>query len=305
MTAWQVGALVLAFVLPITGAIGYFRSRRVSVLILLAQIGLFFEVGAIIYVIEPGSEPSLTPLLLLAFGLIAVDFVVMLWSIVLRRRLLSKPISISQLDRVNDRARVSRVLTVLALSALLANFEPWLGVAMLLFFVATTAVWLPVRCRRYGLELTTDLPAPPGAVFPYLVDPAKWNLYRSSDIKVVKVTPSGPLAAGSRVISLMPVSVGKSFKPFMLETTTEVTGLDPDEQLSTVWIERPYERSNTRLEPTPSGTRLNFQLHAVMPFWLAAMGVMFDVRRMVAQRRAEMDANYVRLRAILQAVPAQ
>jgi len=33
--------------------------------------------------------------------------------------------------------------------------------------------------------------------------------------------------------------------------------------------------------------------------------VMFDVRRIVAQRRAEIDANYVRLRAILQEVRAQ
>jgi Polyketide cyclase / dehydrase and lipid transport len=206
---------------------------------------------------------------------------------------------------MNDRARVSRVLTVLALSALVANFEPWLGVAMVVFFVATTAVWLPVRWRSYSLELMTELPAPPAAVFPYLVDPAKWSLYRSTEVKVVKIIPPGPLVAGSRVVSLMPVSVGKSFKPFTLETTTEVTGLVADEQFSTVWIDRPYERSTTRVEPITSGTRLNFRLDAVMPFWLAAMGVIFDVRRIVAQRRAEMEANYVRLKAILQEVRPQ
>lgn len=302
---WQVYALVIAVVFPVAAVIGYLRVRRVAQLVLLAQIGLFVEVGAVVYAISPGPAPSLTPLISLALALVAIDLAFMAWSLIRRRQLLSRTITIGQLDRLNDRARISRVLTVLALSLFLLNFEPWLGIANVVFFVASTAVWAPARFRKYGLEFSTELPAPPGAVFRYLVEPATWSLYRSGDIKVIKVIPPGSLAAGSRVVSLMPVSVGRSIKPFQLETTTEVTELERNELVETVWVERPYEHSVTRLEATPSSTRISFRLDAVMPFWLAAMGVIFDVRAVVAQRRAEIEQNYERLRAILAAGPAQ
>lgn len=302
---WQVYALVIAVAFPVAAVIGYLRARRTAQLILLAQIGLFVEVGAVVYAISPGPTPSLTALISLALALVAIDIVFLAWTLIRRRQLLSRPITIGQLDRFNDRAIISRLLTVLALSAFLLNFEPWLGVANLLFFIATTAVWAPARLRQYSLALSNDLPATPRVVFPYLIDPAKWNLYRTGEIKVVKVLPPGPLTTGSRVVSLMPVSIGKSFKPFTLETTTEVTNLLPDEEFSTVWVDRPYERSDTRLEATPSGTRLSFRLDAVMPFWLAAMGAVFDVRAVIAKRRAEMEQNYARLQDILAAGPAQ
>ena len=305
MTWWQLYANVLAVAFPIVAVFGYLRSRRVSYLILLAQIGLFPTLAAIVFAINPGPQPQVTPLLALGFGVIVVDLIVIAWSLLRRRQLLANPISIAELDRFNDRAKLSRALTFLAVTMLVWNFEPWLGVASLVFFIASTTVWVPARWRRYSLEFATELAARPQVIFPFLVDPAKWSLYRSGEAKIVKVTPPGPLAAGSRIVTRIPVSPGKHIRPFTLETTSAVTELVEDSHFSTVWVDRPYERSRTQLEALPSGTRLVFRLDAVMPFWLAAMGVMPDIPGTIARRRDEMARNYARLNEILKATPAQ
>lgn len=141
---------------------------------------------------------------------------------------------------------------------------------------------------------------------PYLVDTARWPLYRSkSDWQVVNVEPPGLLAAGSRILSRMPVSPGKHIKPYLLQSTTEVTGLTPDRSYSTVWADRPSEHAVTELEHTLSGTRVHFRLEGVQPFWPSAMGVMLDVPNLIAKQRAVISRNFARLKEILEAAPTQ
>jgi len=103
----------------------------------------------------------------------------------------------------------------------------------------------------------------------------------------------------------MPVSPGKHIKPYLLQSTTEVTGLTPDRSYSTVWADRPSEHAVTELEHTLSGTRVHFRLEGVQPFWPSAMGVMLDVPNLIAKQRAVISRNFARLKEILEAAPTQ
>jgi hypothetical protein len=231
---------------------------------------------------------------------------VMGWAIYQRRRMRRGPISVAQLDRSNARGMLTRVLTILVVSAVLGNFAPWLGIANVAGNLLWACLWIPKRTRTYRMEASVEIATGPQSVFPYLVDTAKWPLYRSkSDWRVVSVKPPGLLAAGSQILNEMPVSPGKHIKPYVLRSTTEVAAMTADRSYSTVWVDRPSEHAVTQLEDTPSGTRVLFRLEGVQPFWPAAMGVMLDVRSLLARQRADITGNFARLKQILEAAPSQ
>jgi Polyketide cyclase / dehydrase and lipid transport len=310
MTNWgqavQVYAIIIAVVTPVAALVGALRTRRWSHAVLLGQLFLLAEVGLIAYAISPDPRPQMSPLLWLAAALLVADGFVMGWGIYRRRRMLRGPISVAQIDRSNARGLISRVMTILVASAVMLNFAPWLGIANLGGNVLWMCLWIPKRLRTYGMEASVEIAASPQAVFPYLVDTAKWPLYRSrSDWQVVSVKPPGLLAVGSQILSQMPVSPGKHIKPYVVQSTTEVDAMTSDRSYSTVWLDRPSEHAVTELEHTPSGTRVLFRLEGVQPFWPAAMGVMLDVRRLIAPRRADISRNFARLKEILEAAPSQ
>jgi hypothetical protein len=101
----------------------------------------------------------------------------------------------------------------------------------------------------------------------------------------------------------MTVNVGKRIKPYFVDSTLVVTDVVPDRSYSMVWKDRPSELTTTRLEPTPSGTHLTFDLEGVAPFQPASMGGMFDVRNTVRARRDELSAGYARLKQIVEGPP--
>src|SRR5256885_16862117 len=107
MTWWQLYANVLAVAFPIVAVFGYLRSRRVSYLILLAQIGLFPTLAAIVFAINPGPQPQVTPLLALGFGVIVVDLIVIVWSLLRRRPALANPRHSHDVGWFNDRGQPS------------------------------------------------------------------------------------------------------------------------------------------------------------------------------------------------------
>jgi Polyketide cyclase / dehydrase and lipid transport len=311
MTTWgqalQVYAIIIAVLTPVAALVGVLRTRRWSHAVLLAQLFLLAEVGLVAYAINPDPRPQMSPLLWLAAALLVADVFVKGRGIYRRRRMLRGPISVAQVDRSNARGLISRVLTILVVSAVMLNFAPWLGIANLAGNALWTCLWIPKRMRTYRMEASSaEIAAPPQAVFPYLVDTAKWPLYRSkSDWQVVSVKPPGLLSVGSQILSQMPVSPGKHIKPYVLQSTTEVTAITPDHSYSTVWVDRPSEHAVTELEHTPSGTRVLFRLAGVQPFWPAAMGVMLDVQSLIAPRRADISRNFARLKEILEAAPSQ
>jgi uncharacterized protein YndB with AHSA1/START domain len=306
MTWWQVDAILIAVTLPIAAVVGLLRVRRWSHAVLLAQILPLAEIGAIAIAVSPGAEPQMTPLLWLVVVLIAIDLVVMGWSIVARRRLLRGPISVADVDRVNGRARWSRLLTITAISSLLLNFEPWLGIANFVANAIWICVWVPTRMRAYHMATSVEIAAPPQGVFPYLIDPATWPLYRSStEMQLVSIEPTGPLAVQSRIVTRRPVTSGRHLKPYVVESTIEVIEVVPDRSYSTVWLDRPSEHATTELQVLESGSRIQFRLYGVTGFWLAAMGVSLDLRGLLAKRSAEINGNYVKLKQVLESVPTQ
>jgi hypothetical protein len=304
---WQVYALFLAVATPVGALVGMLRSRRWSHAVLLAQVCLVLEIGFIVYGLSPGPEPQLSLLLDLAIGLFVLDILAMGWALYRRQRLLRGPITVAQLDHANGRAITSRLLTVLAASALLLNFEPWLGVANLAGNALWICLWIPKRMREYGIDVAVEIAAPRQSVFSYLTDPEKWPLYRQSSTQrgVTKVKPPGPLAVGSKIESQMPVSLGRHVKGYLVSSTSEVTALTPDTAYSTVWTDRPEEHSEAHVDNVPSGTVLQFHLHGVLPFMSSTMGAMLDVRGVIAARRAEIAGTYSRLKLILERLPNQ
>jgi hypothetical protein len=306
LTSWQVYALVLAGLTPIAAVIGTLRARKWSHALLLAQMVLLAEVGLVVYAISPGPEPQETPLLWLALALIAIAFLVMGWTFVARRKMLRRPISLAELDRANYRALLNRFLTISAVSCLLLNFEPWLGVANLVANAIWICIWIPKRMRAYGMAASLEIAAPPQAIFPYLIDPTRWPLYRaSSDVQVVSVEPPGPLALRSRIMTRRPATSGRHVKPYTVESTTEVTEFVPDRSYSTVSLDRPSEHSTTELHEVPSGTSLQFRLVGITGFWPATIGLTLDLRGLLSKRRAEVNSDYVRLKEILEPVPSR
>jgi hypothetical protein len=300
----QLYAILIAIVTPVAAAIAIYRMRRLSYIALSLQLILFVELGAIAYALDPEGESRPTPLLAVALVVGVIDIVYMVWTLYRRRLLLAAPITVAQLDRANDRGLVSRLLTIAVVILLLLNFKPWVGVACLVFNALWMCAWIPRRLRRYRLDVSSEIAAPPGVIFPYLVDPAKWSLYRrSDDARLVSVKPDGPLAKGSEIVTDVRVSAGKRLKPYTLRSTSIVTEVVPDASYSTVWQDRPSERATIRLENEPPKTRLTFQLEGVQPFRPASMGVMLDVGAIVAARRKELADGYERLKQILETAP--
>jgi len=304
--AGQLYAIVIAIVTPLAVAVAVYRTRRWSYVVLLGQFVLFMEIGAIAYVIDPSPAPSLTPMLVAAFVVLAVDLVFMVWTLYRRSRLLQAPTTIAQIDAANDRGLISRVPTIGVVVLLLLNFKPWVGIACLVANVAWAFIWIPRPMRSYRMAVASDIGASPAAIFPYLVDPERWKLYRASrEPVVVSVRPEGPLARGSEIVTRMTGTLGRRIRPYVVDSTSIVTELVPDRSYSTLWKDRPSERAKTRLEPTASGTRLTFELEGVQPYRPASMGTMLDVRDTVGARVKELTATYARLKQIVEASPSQ
>jgi Polyketide cyclase / dehydrase and lipid transport len=306
--AVQVDAILLAIAIPVIAVLGILRSRRWSHAVLLAQLFLLLEVGAIAYAINPDPETRMTTLLWLAAALTIVDVFVLGRTIYMRRRMLAGPISVAQLDRANQRAGLTRLLTILAVSAVLLNFEPVLGVVNLAANALWTCLWIPRRVRTYGMEVSVEISASPHAVFQYLVDPTTWPLYRSmptSQVQLVTVRPPGPLAVGSQIVTRTSTSPGRYVKAYTIESTTEVTAMTPDRSYSGVWLDRPSEHVLMQVQDVPAGARIFFELEGVQPYVSGVLGLMLDVRGILAGRRAETILNFARLKQILEAAPSQ
>jgi len=60
-----------------------------------------------------------------------------------------------------------------------------------------------------------------------------------------------------------------------------------------------------RLEEVPTGTRVLSRIDGVQSFWLSTMGLMFDVRSVVAARQSVTSRNFAKLKQILEAAPRQ
>ena len=306
MAWWQAYAILIAIVTPVAAAVGFYRSRKLGYLVFLAQAALFLEIGAIVFAINPGPQPSMSPLLWFAAGVVLIDIFVMTWALAMRRRLLRGTITVAQLDRANDRAFISRLLTIAVVVAVLLNFEPWLGVVCLIANAAWLAIWIPRRLRTYGIEATADMSGPPELIFSYLVDPVKWPSYRTvSDRMIVSVKPEGPLETGSEMVSRMPVSIGKQLKPYIVESTIVVVDLVPNISYSTLWRDRPSEHATTRLETQRDGVRVSFALRGVQPFRASTLGVTFDVAKILDARKAELLRGWERLKAVLRSNEGQ
>ena len=77
MAWWQAYAILIAIVTPVAAAVGFYRSRKLGYLVFLAQAALFLEIGAIVFAINPGPQPSMSPLLWFAAGVVLIDIFVM------------------------------------------------------------------------------------------------------------------------------------------------------------------------------------------------------------------------------------
>lgn len=301
----QFEAAILAALLPCAGAIGWARSRRLSHVVLVLQGFLFLEVGAIAYAINPGSAPVMTGLLWFAVGLTFFDIAFTVWMLLAMRRLGTKPITLRELDRINDRSFVTRLLTLIAITALLLNFEPWLGVANVAGNALWACCWIPRRTRAYSLKMSADLSASTTVVFPFVIDPARWSQYRTGDMKVMGWAPPGPFAVGTQVVTQQPVMRGRAFKPFLLESTSVITGLVAGLSFSTAVVGRPDDTAETTMAPLDPGTRLTVEYRSVVRLIHAVLGVMLDLPTLLAARRVTFSRDYARLNEILEAGPAQ
>jgi len=298
---WRGAAAALAVVLPLAALLRIVMSRQLTVLVLAMQLLFVPELALIAFAAGTGQVPQMRVWFPLA---VFVIFCELLFTVLvfMNYRLGSnlKTVTFAMSDRVDDRALLARTLTVLALSAILFAFDPWFGVLNLVANGAWICLWIPRRWRTVEYEMgTVEISGSVDHVFAFATDPANWSQYRS-DVEVENVEPPGRLAAGTRYTLRRRLPVMRGGRKLELVTNYVVTDLVPAQRYSVKVPERPMELAITEFEGDESTARIRFHGYAVLRLSQAIAGVMLNLSRDLASRRAADLKTYGRMKELLE-----
>src|SRR5579862_6950775 len=182
----------------VVGVVSLVRYPRPVMLVVLGFVVLIPAAGWAAYAIVPGPAPHPGLLLWLAFVPAGVGLIGGVWMLAwmgARRDALT----FAHLELLSNGTLVVYAALIIALSDVLALWQPAWAVANVCASALWLAAWAPRRMRETGIEATVEIQAPLARVYSFLVDPANWPRYQEG-LEVVAVRPPGPLAAGSEVV---------------------------------------------------------------------------------------------------------
>ena len=173
MPVWQLAAGFLAVLMVVIGAVSLIRYSRPVMLVILGFVLLIPALGWAAYAFVPGPPPSFGPLLWLAFIPALAGLAGGVWMLawMSARR---DALTFANIELLSNGTLVVYASLILALSGVLALWQPVYAIAN----VAVTAVWLvawaPRRLRATRIESAVEIKAPLARVYSFLADPSNW-----------------------------------------------------------------------------------------------------------------------------------
>lgn len=306
LPVWQLTAGFLAAVLLFIGAVGFIRYSRPSMLVILGLLIVIPAIGFAAYAIVPGPQPHPTTLLWLAFvpavaGL-AAGVWMMAWMSARRDAL-----TFQNIELLSNGTLIAYGGLVIALSDVLALWQPAYAVANVVANAVWAVAWGPRRWRRSSLVTVIEIKAPVSRVFGFLAEPSNWSAYQEG-IESVTVQPPGPLAAGSEVTVRQRYEShirGPQMLPTVIETVSVITALDSDRELSMHLANRPASSTSLRFSPSADGTVVSSWAETVAPYRMAVFGGLVELHLLRRERLLRSRWSLGRLKQLMEEPPGQ
>ncbi len=304
MPFWQLTAGLLAVLFVFIGAVAFVRFPRPLMLVTLVLILAIPTLALGTYALAPGPVPQLGALLWLAFIPALAGLAAGAWMLawMAQRR---DSLNLSQIELMSNGLLVAFGGLVLALSDVVALWQPWFAVANLLLNMGWAAVWIPRRPRESNTESSVDIYASRSRVYEFIADPLNWPRYQEGLVSVA-VQPPGALAVGSvvKVKSRYESHVrGPRMLPDVIETTSTTTAVEPGRSISMQIADRPSSTASTAFEDAGGGTRITTRASTLAPYRLAVFGALIELRSQRGERLARAQRNLSRLKEILEQEP--
>jgi uncharacterized protein YndB with AHSA1/START domain len=298
---WQLTAGFLAALLFFIGAVSLVRYPRPVMLVVLGFMLLIPAVGWAAYAVVPGPTPRPGPLLWLAFIPAVVGLAIGVWMLawMSARR---EALTFQNIEFLSNGTLVVYASLVVALSDVLAPWQPVYAVANVLASALWLIAWIPPRARQTAIESTVEVRAPVQRVYAFLVDPSNWPRYQAG-LEVVAVHPPGAVAAGSEVVLRQQYDShirGPKLLPEVIETTSVVSEAVADRRLTMHMANRPDSRATLELAATEGGTAITSRSQTLAPYRLAVFGALIELRSQRGERRARAQQSLARLKQILE-----
>jgi len=296
----QLAAAFLAAVLLVIGIGALIRSTSVYMLVALGLLAAVPFAGLVTFVIfpRPPQDFGLFVNLALLPALFALGAGIFAVSMAMNR---GQSLSARRLNALGLAYVVLWVGVVLAISALLATWEPEFALANIVLNAAWICLWALPQLRRLNRVSLIEIKAPRERVFEFTADASNWPRY-DEQLVSARVEPPGPLRVGSRVTEIRnydsPVRGPRLF-PATIEVVSEVTGLVPGQSLS-LRDGRHVVRSTTEYSDSEKGTRVAISVSVRVPFHQAFLGAILLLRSQQGSRRARSERNLARLKEILE-----
>ena len=270
--------------------------RRKIMLGLLVAVPL---AGFAAYVIVPGREPDFDAMLLAGIpALIGLGAAVVLYSVIGVRR---GPLTRATVTILTAATIVLWEGIVVALSIVLAQWQPAFAVANGAVNVLWLLVWIPNLMRRFKVETSVEIAVPRGRVFDFLARPANWPLF-DEDLVSVAALPPGAVARGSEIVQVSRYEAqvrGPRLLPDTVETTAVVTAVVPDQLISTR-AAASASTSELELRDIATGSVLVARGSIEIPFRAAILGAVVVLLSQQSRRASKARRNLERLKALLE-----
>ncbi|HYM97863.1 MAG TPA: SRPBCC family protein [Candidatus Sulfotelmatobacter sp.] len=301
---WQLTAAFVAAALLGVAAIALLRSATPVIAVALALLVAIPCAGFAAYAIVPGPAPRFGSGLTAAYVSALVAFGAGVW-IVVAGAARRAPLTASWLASLTLGMIVMWEGIVVALSMLLAEWEPLFAIANLALNAAWAMAWIPAPVRRLKSTSTIEIAAPRSAVYEFVAEPLNWLRY-DEDLVSVSVKPAGPLRAGCEVTQVRrfePGVRGPRVLPNTLEskqTVTEVTAgrsFSSRDATGIAW-------SATEFGDGEGKTRVTTRAQINVPYRSAFLGGLLMLLWQRPARLAKARRNLARLKAILESPKA-
>ena len=298
---WQLSAAFIALLFVLAAVAGVARYPRPVMGVLLFLLLALPTTGLVAYAIVPGPTPRVGPVLWLAFvpalAGVAAGVWMLAWMAAHRSTL-----TMANVEMLSNGTLVAFAGFVLAVSGLVALWQPGFALANVLLNCGWALAWAPRSLRRNAVEAQVDIGAPRARVYSFMAEPANWLRYQEG-LEAVAVRPEGPLAPGTEVTVTQRYDThvrGPQLLPGVMSTTSVVDVVEPERLLATHIKGRPDARSEWVFTEAGEGTAITARATAVAPYRMAIFGALVELRAQSGERRARARRTLERLKDILE-----